>query len=111
MRNAQNEVLSFTFQSRGYAFRIVGKGTQGPDLDDVRRQFMAEGVQGLNVTRLKQIHGDLQGRQALLPQAVLAYGPELRLEPVRHAVWRRLNRSVTRVNRLTDRLFAGEGPA
>ena len=33
MRNAQNEVLSSTFQSRGYAFRIVGKGTQGPEMD------------------------------------------------------------------------------
>ncbi len=111
MRNPQNEVLSFTFQSRGYAFRIVGKGTEGPDMDDVRRQFMAEDVQGLNVTRLKKIHRDMASCQALLPKSVLTYGPELRLEPVRHAVWRRLNRGVTRVNRFCERLFGGEGPA
>ena len=71
MRNPQNEVLSFTFQSRGYAFRIVGKGTEGPDMDDVRRQFMAEDVQGLNVTRLKKIHRDMASCQALLPKAFL----------------------------------------
>ncbi|BEV13195.1 hypothetical protein ATDW_36910 (plasmid) [Asticcacaulis sp. DW145] len=100
MFTSRNEILNCVFQSRGFAFKIVGQVSGCPDTDDVGRQFIAEAVQALTMTELRKLHADPSRGLDLIADVAGDFTPDFHLKPVRHAVWRKLNRGRTRMDRL-----------
>lgn len=105
MLNRQTDVLSGIFHSRGYAFRIVGRGSNCPDTNDVERQFIAEAVQALNLTELRKLHLDPTRATLLIEKAAGPFTPDYRLQSISHCVWRKLNRIRTQIDRCMARWF------
>lgn len=103
MRNHQADILSSNFQSRGFAFRIVGPGSGCLEVDDVVRQLIAEAVQSFTLTKVKKLHRDPTHTPDAISTFNRSFGTQFALTTMRHSGWRKLNRAVTRVNRLCDR--------
>ena len=107
MHSRRNDILTAVFQTRGHAFRILGRSSGCPEMDDMTRQFIAEDVRSLSWTALKKLRADAALGTAVTEKCNGLYGAEFHLVPIRHAVWRKMNRSVTRINRLCDRWLTG----
>lgn len=103
MHNRQNDILSSIFQSCGFAFRIVGPGSGCLDADDVVRQFITEAIQSYTRTKLKKLHCNPILSSDAIANLNRSFGSQFELTAVRHSRWRKLNREVTRINRLSFR--------
>lgn len=103
MRNHQADILSSNFQSRGFAFRIVGPGSGCLEVDDVVRQLIAEAVQSFTLTKVKKLHRDPTHTPDAISTFNRSFGSQFELTAVRNSRWRKLNREVTRINLLSFR--------